>query len=101
MSISFLNMSNPERVEKHHDVLKDQWDYHEIDENYKKLKHCLSSMERQIRMKKAVNNLSTMITSIMIHSERKCSRIFHKPTIPCGPIRHTAIKNIQRKAFLR
>ena len=94
-----LKTSNPERVQKYNEVLKDQWEYHKVQEKFTSL---TSQFQKQGNTEANViklNNLDKMITSMMIHAERKCSRIFRKPIIPWSPTIHTAIKNIQHALF--
>ena len=89
-------MSNPERVKKYNEILKDQGEYHKVQEKF-------ASLLSQFKIKNGnteidvmeLNNLDKMITSMIIHAERKCSRIFRKPTVPWSPTIHKAMKNIQ------
>ena len=92
-----LKTTNPRRIIKYLEILNEQWDYHNIDERYLRVAQQLrDGLPEAV---KALNDLDEMVTNLMRHAEKKCSKAGKHHTLPWCPDLHYGILHVRNCAW--
>ena len=84
-----LKTTVPKRMIKYLEILEEKWEFHKIDERYLRVAQQLRDNDPQAG--KALNDLDDMITGLMKHAEKKCSKAGKHHTLPWCPDLHYGI----------
>ena len=92
-----LKTTVPRRMEKYLETLSDLWEFHNIDQRI--ILVATKFREKSNDAEKAINDLDAMITGIMKHAEKKCSKAGNNHTLPWSPDLHYGIIHIRDCLF--
>ena len=88
-----LKTTVPRRIIKYLETLEAQWEFHNIDDRYLRVAQQLR--EGDPNATKALNDLDEMITGLMRHAEKKCSKAGRHHTLPWSPDLHYGILHVR------
>ena len=92
-----LKTTVPKRMEKYLEMLNELWDFHKIDDRIIRVANKFRNGDEDAE--KAINDLDEMITGLMRHSEKKCSKAGKHHTLPWSPELHYGILNIRNCVY--